>query len=140
MEFDNVGDSVAVVHRLLVGEVELDGDAKVAAEDDDGGHDQVEEEYGDHEREGLVLHLPPGQRAGQAKGLGAVSTPAHYGEQSPDQSIEPGPQAQHLHLLPADFLPCSGGKKKKVAFSFQLAVHRSFMNAQGNEGGTNVHG
>lgn len=61
MELDDVGDSVAVVHRLFVGEIEFDGDAKVAAEDDDSGHDQVEEEQGDNKRESLIFHLAPGK-------------------------------------------------------------------------------
>lgn len=34
MELDNVGDSVAI-GRVPVGEVELEGNAEVAAEDDD---------------------------------------------------------------------------------------------------------
>lgn len=76
MELDYVGDAVAIVHRLFVGEIEVDGYAEVAAEDDDGGHDQVEGEHGDDEGETLVFHLPPGQGAGQAEGLGAVPPPA----------------------------------------------------------------
>lgn len=52
---------VAVVHRLFVGEIEFDGDAKVAAEDDDSGRGQVEEEQGDNKRESLIFHLAPGK-------------------------------------------------------------------------------
>lgn len=110
MELDNVGDSVAVVHRLFVGEIEVDGDSKVAGDDDDRRHDEVEGEHGDDEREALSFHLSPGERAGQAEGLWAILSPAQDREQSPDQSVEPDPYAQHLHLLPADFLIC-GGKR-----------------------------
>lgn len=39
MDLDNIEDSVVLVHRLFVGEIELDGDAKVAAGDDDRGYD-----------------------------------------------------------------------------------------------------
>lgn len=83
MEFDDVGDSFAVVHRLFVGKIQVDGDAKVAAHDDDGRHDEVEGEHGDHEREAFIFHLSPGEGAGQAKGLQAVPSPAQNGEQSP---------------------------------------------------------
>lgn len=93
MQLDDVGDSVAVAHRLLVGEVELDSNAEVAADDDHGGDGQVEGEHGDDEGEALVFHLRPGQRAGQAERLGAVAAPAQHGEQSPHQSVEPDPHA-----------------------------------------------
>lgn len=105
MELDNVGDSVAV-HRLFVGEIEVDGDAKVAADDDYGGHCQVEEEHGHDEGEVLKFHLPPGKRAGQAEGLRAVPSPAQNGEHGPHQAVEPNPHAQDLHCLPTDFLIC----------------------------------
>lgn len=111
MELYNIGDSVAVVHRLFVGVIELDGDAKVAADDDDRRHDEVERDHGDHKREALMLHLVPGKRARQAEGLRAVPPPAQYGEQSPEQCVQPGPQAQHLHLPPADFLLCREKEK-----------------------------
>lgn len=114
MELDDVWDSFAVVHGLFVGEEEVDGDAEVAADDDHGRSDQVQGKHGDDEREALVLHLRPGQRAGQAEGLGAVTPPTQDGKQSPDQSVEPDPHAQQLHRLPTDFLPC--GKENRSFF------------------------
>lgn len=78
MELDNIGDLVAV-HWVFVGIEELDGDAKVAGEDDDWRHDEVESEHGDNKREALMLHLPPGKRTGQAEGLWAVPPPAQEG-------------------------------------------------------------
>lgn len=116
MELDHIWDSVAVVHRLPVGKIELDGYAKVAAEDDDGRYGQVEEEHGDDKGEAVVFHISPGQRAGQAKGLWPIATPAQYGEQSPDQSIQPGPQAQHLHFDPSDFLSCRERDKDSAIY------------------------
>lgn len=104
MELENVG--VAVVRRLFVGEIEVDGDAKVAGDDDDRRHDKVQGKHGDDESETLVLHLSPGKRAGQAEGLRAVPPPAQNGEQSPDQTVEPDPHAHDLHCPPADFLIC----------------------------------
>ncbi len=53
MELDDVGDSVAVVHGLFVGEIEVDGNAKVAADDDDRWNGEIEGEHGDDEREVL---------------------------------------------------------------------------------------
>lgn len=61
MELDNIGDSVAAVHRLFVGEIELDGNAKVAAGDDDRRHDEVEGEHRDDKGESLMFHLSPGK-------------------------------------------------------------------------------
>lgn len=114
MELDNVGHSVAVVHRLFVGEVEVDGDAEVGAGDDDRRNGEVEGEQEDDEREALVLHLAPGEGAGQAEGLGTVPPPAQDGEQSPDQSVQPDPQAQDLYLLPANCFLCRGKMKGRL--------------------------
>lgn len=114
MEFDDVGDVVAV-GRLLVGEVQLHGDAEVTADDDHAGQHQVEGEEGDDERGALVFHLPPGQRAGQPEGLRAVPAPAQNRKQRPDEAVQPRPQAQDLHLLPADFLFC----KQKHGFIYR---------------------
>lgn len=61
MQLDNIRDSVAVVHRFFVGEMELDGDAKVTADDDDRRYGKVEGEHGDDKREALVFHLSPGE-------------------------------------------------------------------------------
>lgn len=60
MELDNIGDSLAFVW-FSVGEIELEGNAKVAAKDDDCRHDEVEGEHGDDEREALVFHPSPGK-------------------------------------------------------------------------------
>ena len=102
MHLDNIGYLVAV----LVDVEELQDDAGVAEDDDRGGHDQVEGEHGDDKGEAFVLHLSPGQRAGQAKGLGPVSAPAQYGAQGPEQGVEPRPRAQELHVAAADLLIC----------------------------------
>ena len=110
MELDDVGHSVAVLQRPFVGEVEVDGDAEVAADDDGCWDDEVEGEHGDDERAALGFHLAPGERAGEAEGLGAVPPPAQEGTQRPEQSVEPDPQAQLLHRTHADFLTC----KKKI--------------------------
>lgn len=106
MHLDDIGYSVAVVQGFLVGEIKVDGDTKVAADDDDTRQGEVEGEKGDDKRETLAFHLSPGERAGQAKGFRAVPSPAQDGEQSPDQTVEPGPYAHDLHCLPADFLNC----------------------------------
>lgn len=108
LQLDDVGHVVDVVHGLLVGEEKVDGDAKVAAADDERGRHQVEGEHGQDEGEALVLHLGPGQRAGQAERLGAVTSPAQDGEEGPDQTVEPDPSAHELHRLPGDFFICSG--------------------------------
>lgn len=76
MELDNVWDLVAVIHHLFVCEIEFDGDAKVAADYDDNRQGEVEEENRDDEREALIFHLSPGKRAGHAKGLRAIPSPA----------------------------------------------------------------
>lgn len=60
MELDDVRDALAAL-CLSVGEVELEGDAKVAADDDGRRHGEVEGEHGDDKREALVFHLPPGE-------------------------------------------------------------------------------
>lgn len=115
MDLDNIEDSVVLVHRLFVGEIELDGDAKVAAGDDDRRYDQVEGEHGDDKgREALMFHLSPGKRTGQAKGLWPVPSPAQNGKQSPDQSVQPDPHAQQLCFLPADFLTCKDKMMKAL--------------------------
>lgn len=121
MELDDVGHSVAVLQRPFVGEVQVDGDAEVAADDDGCGEDEVEGEHGDDEREALGFHLAPGERAGQAEGLGAVPPPAQEGAQRPDQSVEPDPQTQHLHFTHADFLIC---EKKNLSFKMFLSLSK----------------
>lgn len=105
VEFDDIGDVVAV-RRLFVGEVKLHGDAKVATDDDHAGQDQVEGKEGNDERGAFLFHLPPGQRAGQPEGLRAVPPPAQDRKQGPYEGVQPGPQAQDLHLPPTDFLLC----------------------------------
>lgn len=106
MQLNDIGDLAAVVHWLLVGDVELDSDAEVRADDDNRGEDEVEGEHGDDEREALVFHLPPGEWAGQAEGLRAIAAPAQHREQRPHQSVKPDPDAQQLHIFPANFLLC----------------------------------
>lgn len=108
MQLDEVGHVVNVVHGLLVGEEEVDGNPKVAATDDNRGRHQVEGEHGHDEGEALMLHLRPGQRAGQAEGLGAVTSPTQDGEKCPDQAVEPDPRAHDFHRPPGDFFICSG--------------------------------
>lgn len=120
MELHYVRDLVPVVQRLLVRDVELDGDAEVAAEDDDGRYGEVEGEHGDDEGEALVLHLPPGERAGQAEGLRAVAAPAQQGEQSPEQRVDPRTQAQQLHLPQADLLPCRDEERRRWNYSLRI--------------------
>lgn len=124
MQLDDVGHVVGVVHGLLVGDVEVDGDAEVAAADDDGGRHQVEGENGQHEGEALVLHLRPGQGAGQAEGLGAVAAPAQDGEQGPDQAVEPDPHAHDFHRPPGDLLVCSGREEIKDVGSYPSYLPR----------------
>lgn len=113
MELDDVRDALAAL-CLSVGEVELEGDAKVAADDDGRRHGEVEGEHGDDKREALVFHLPPGEWAGHTEGFWPVPPPAQDGEQSPDESVQPRANTQHLYLLPADFLLCS--ERKGVFF------------------------
>ena len=103
MHLDDVWDIFAVVEGL-VGNVQLQGNAKVATKDDEGGPQQVEGEDGDDEGEALFLHLSPGQGAGKAKGLWTVPAPAQEREAGPQQGIEPRPQTQELHVPPADLL------------------------------------
>lgn len=110
MHLDNIGYSVAFA-GFLVGDIKVDGNTKVAAEDDDTRQGEVERENGNDERKTLAFHFSPGERAGQAKGFRAVPSPAQDGEQSPDQTVEPGPYAHDLHSLPADFLICSVEEK-----------------------------
>lgn len=97
MELDDDGDLIAVIHRLFVGEIEFDGNAKVAADDDDCWHDEVEGENGDDERESLIFHLTPGQRAGYAERLRAITPPPQNGEHGPHDAVEPDPHAHDLH-------------------------------------------
>lgn len=97
MELDNDRDVVAVIHGLFVGKVEVYSDAKVAADDDNCRHGEVEAEHGDDERESLIFHLPPGQRAGYAERLRAITSPSQNGEHGPDHAVQPDPQANDLH-------------------------------------------
>lgn len=94
MELD--GEAVAVI-RLFVGEVEVYSNAKVAADDDNSRHGKIEGEQGDDERVSLIFHLPPGQRAGYAEGLRAITPPSQNGEHGPDHAVQPDPQAHDLH-------------------------------------------
>lgn len=97
MELDNDGDAVADIHRLFVGKVEVYSEAKVAADDDNCRQGKVEGENGDDERESLIFHLAPGQRARYAERLGAITSPSQNGEHGPDQAVEPDEQAHELH-------------------------------------------
>lgn len=59
MHLDDMGDLVAVFDGLI-GQIELEGNAEVAANDDYRRHDQVKGEHGDDERETLLFHVSPG--------------------------------------------------------------------------------
>lgn len=96
MELDDDRDLVGVT-SLFIGGIEFNGDAKVAADDDDRRHGKVEGENGDDERESLVFHVAPGQRAGYAKRLRAITSPAQNGEYGPHQAVEPDPHTHDLH-------------------------------------------
>lgn len=97
VELDHHGDAVAGIHLLLVGKVEVYSDAKVAADDNNCRHGEVEGEDGHHERESLLFHLTPGQRAGYAERLGAITSPSQNGKHGPDHAVQPDPQAHDLH-------------------------------------------
>lgn len=97
MELDHHRDAVAGCPLLSVGEVEVYSDAKVAADDDHCRYGQVEAEDGDDERESLMFHLAPGQRAGYAERLGAITSPSQNGKHGPDHAVQPDPQAHDLH-------------------------------------------
>lgn len=129
MELDDNGDLVGV-KGLFIGEIEFDGDAKVAADDDDRRNGEVEGENGDDERESLVFHLAPGQRAGYAERLWAITSPAQNGEHGPYDAVEPDPHAHDLHWLPGDFLLCERVKKtRQFPFSswFFPSVSHSYI-------------
>lgn len=97
MELYNDGDAVADIHRLSVGKVEVNSDAKVAADDDNCRHGEVEGEHGDDEREPLIFHLSPGQRAGYAERLRAITSPSQNRKRGPDHAVQPDQQAHDLH-------------------------------------------
>lgn len=80
-----------------MGKEEVYGDAKVAADDDNCRHGEVEGEHGDDERESLIFHFPPGQRAGYAEGLRAITSPSQDREHGPDHAVQPDPRAHDLH-------------------------------------------
>ena len=105
VQLDDVGDLKSPDAGVPVGEVELEADAGVAADDDEKGEHQVDDEHGDDEGEAVLLHPHPGQGAGQAEGFGAVPAPAHDGEQGPGESVQPDPHAQDLRRPPAYHLP-----------------------------------
>lgn len=77
----------------LVGLVQLPGDAKIGAQDDQTGEECAE--YGQsHDEGGVVERLlvaDPVYRAGESKGLRPVAAPAQDGKQSPQASIQPDP-------------------------------------------------
>lgn len=97
MELDHSGDAVADVYHLGVGKVEVYGETKVAGDDDNCRQGKVEGEHGDDERESLIFHLPPGQRAGNAERLWAIAPPAQNREHGPDNAVQPDKQAHDLH-------------------------------------------
>lgn len=97
MELDDSGDAVAGIHHLFVGKVEVYRHAKVAGDDDKCRHGKVEGEHGNDERESLVFHLPPSQRAGNAERLWAITSPSQNREHGPDHAIQPDQQAHDLH-------------------------------------------
>ena len=99
LHLESVGDVVAVFDGLE-GHAQAEHDACVAGDDDDGRDGQVHGEHADHEGDtvGDVPHVGPGQRAGQAEGLGPVLAPASEREGGPQQGVEPCAHHQQLHV------------------------------------------
>ena len=75
LHLHSIGDKVAVVRRL-VGDIEPKGNTKVAGDNDDGWNGQVHGKHADDEGRAVLLHLAPGQCAGQAEWLRAIPAPA----------------------------------------------------------------
>lgn len=73
--------------------MQLPGDAKIGAQDDQTGEECAE--YGQsHDEGGVVERLfvaDPVYRAGESKWLRPVAAPAQEGKQSPQASIQPDP-------------------------------------------------
>lgn len=71
--------------------MELQGDAKVGAEDDGAGQEGAERGQG-HDEGGVVERLlvaHPVDGAGQTEGLRTVAAPAQQGQQSPHAGVQP---------------------------------------------------